>query len=65
MPVAQIKDNGYNLDLKNPNAAVGFEHLPPEQLVDDIVAKEQRILALMQEIKQVLQTDRYAQGVQG
>ncbi len=29
-----------NLDIKNPNAAEALEHLPPEQLVEDILAKE-------------------------
>jgi len=40
-----------NLDRKNPNAATDFEHLPPEQLADDILKKEQRILEIMAEIK--------------
>jgi hypothetical protein len=31
-----------------------FEHLPPDRLVEDIVAKEERILAIMAEIRQVL-----------
>ena len=35
-----------------------FEHLPPEQLADDILKKEQRIAELMAEIKQVLNTAR-------
>ena len=33
-----------NLDVKNPNGRADFEHLPPEQLVQDIIAKEQKIL---------------------
>ena len=40
-----------NLDLKNPNSAEALEHLPPEQLVDDILAKERRIIEIMHEIK--------------
>ncbi len=44
----------FNLDLKNPSAKADFEHLPPEQLADDILRKEQRIAELMAEIKQVL-----------
>jgi len=43
-----------NLDLKNPSARQDFEHLPPEQLADDILAKEQRIAELMAEIKAML-----------
>lgn len=44
----------FNLDSKNPAAKTDFEHLPPEQLADDILRKEQRIAELMAEIKQAL-----------
>ena len=40
-----------NLDIKNPNSAAALEHLPPEQLVEDILTKERRILQIMEEIK--------------
>ncbi len=40
-----------NLDVKNPNSAEALEHLPPEQLVEDILAKENRIVEIMKEIK--------------
>jgi type I restriction enzyme M protein len=40
-----------NLDVKNPNGAEALEHLPPEQLVAEIMDKERRILALMAEIE--------------
>ncbi len=43
-----------NLDIKNPNRKQDLEHLPPEQLAESILTKEQRIAALMAEIKQVL-----------
>jgi type I restriction enzyme M protein len=43
-----------NLDRKNPNAATDFEHLPPEQLVDDILKKEQRITEIIGDIKRLL-----------
>src|SRR5271157_5474294 len=43
-----------NLDIKNPNRKQDLEHLPPEQLVENILKKEQRIAVLMAEIKQVL-----------
>lgn len=54
VPVEQIIENSYNLDIKNPTGKEDFEHLPPEQLVEDIVRKEQRILEIMGEIRQVL-----------
>lgn len=43
-----------NLDIKNPHGKQDFEHLPPEQLVNDILKKEQRIAEIMTEIKQIL-----------
>jgi type I restriction enzyme M protein len=43
-----------NLDVKNPTAAEDFAHLPPEQLVEDIIAKERRILELMEEVRAAL-----------
>lgn len=43
-----------NLDIKNPNAVQDLEHLPPDQLVESILAKERQIAALMDEIKALL-----------
>ncbi|MGH7136633.1 MAG: HsdM family class I SAM-dependent methyltransferase, partial [Pirellulales bacterium] len=54
VPVEKILENNCNLDLKNPNAADDFEHLPPEQLVEDILQKELRIAEIMREIKELL-----------
>lgn len=33
---AKVIENGYNLDIKNPNGKVDLEHLPPEQLTESI-----------------------------
>lgn len=54
MPAAQVAANGYNLDVKNPNARQDYEHLPPEQLADDILQKELRIAEIMREVKDLL-----------
>lgn len=43
-----------NLDIKNPNAKQDLAHLPPEQLAESILQKEQRIIELIGEIKQAL-----------
>ncbi len=43
-----------NLDVKNPSRAADLEHLPPAELAQSIAAKEQQILALMDEIKRLL-----------
>lgn len=40
VPVNQIVDNEYNLDIKNPNATDGLEHITPEELITDIIKKE-------------------------
>jgi len=45
---------GCNLDIKNPRGKVAFEHLPPEQLAEDILKKEQEIIGIMGEIKKLL-----------
>lgn len=43
-----------NLDMKNPRAVEDFEHLPPEKLVDNILAKEETIRNIILEIRNVL-----------
>jgi len=52
----ELLDANCNLDRKNPRAKVDFEHLPPDQLADDILKKELRIAELMREIKAALGT---------
>jgi type I restriction enzyme M protein len=54
VPAKKIVDNGCNLDIKNPNAKDDLEHLPPQKLVESIVAKERKILEIMGEIKEML-----------
>lgn len=56
VPVKELLDANCNLDRKNPNGKVEFEHLPPDQLADDILKKELRIAELMREIKAALVT---------
>ena len=40
-----------NLDIKNPNGKSQFEHLPPEQLMDEIIAKERKVLEILQGLR--------------
>jgi len=54
VPAERIIENGFNLDIKNPNATDDFEHLPPEQLAADILKKEQRIAEIMTGIQKAL-----------
>lgn len=54
VPAADILATGCNLDIKNPSAKQDFAHLPPEQLADDILCKEQRIIELIADIRRTL-----------
>jgi type I restriction enzyme M protein len=54
VPAKELLEANCNLDRKNPNGKVDFEHLPPGQLADDILKKELRIAELMREIKAAL-----------
>jgi type I restriction-modification system DNA methylase subunit len=54
VPVERVIENGFNLDIKNPNAKDDFEHLPPEQLAADILQKEQRIAEMVAGIQKAL-----------
>jgi type I restriction enzyme M protein len=56
--LVQVDESGQvvtcNLDLKNPNAGGVEDHRTPMEIVESIVAKEQRILAIMSDIKRSL-----------
>ncbi len=54
----EILANGCNLDVKNPHSKEELEHLPPEELVDNILAKEMQIAEIMAEIKISLGAER-------
>ncbi len=53
---SEVLSKGCNLDIKNPHGKQDFEHLPPEQLVEDILKKEQRITEIMTNIRKALST---------
>jgi len=54
VPVADLLAGNCNLDRKTPRAKEDIIHLPPEQLLESIAAKEQRILEIVQEIRTLL-----------
>ena len=58
VPAEQIARNNYNLDIKNPNGKKDLEQLPPEELVESILVKEERIAEIMGEIKRLLAEKR-------
>ena len=44
-----------NLDIKNPHSGEVIDHRSPIEIVDSIIEKERRILAIMEEIKATLE----------
>ncbi len=54
VPAQELLAANCNLDRKNPRSNTDLEHLPPEQIADDILRKEHRIAEIMAEIKAVL-----------
>ena len=51
---AELLTNNCNLDRKNPRSKEDITHLPPEQLVESILAKEKRIIEILGEVKALL-----------
>ena len=49
-----VAANGFNLDLKNPNANDDFAHMEPEKLVEDILKKEHTLIGILEELKKMV-----------
>ena len=45
------KITSVNLDIKNPNSAEALAHLPPVEIANSIIHKEQKMLELMEKIQ--------------
>jgi len=43
-----------NLDIKNPHAKEDFAHMPPGKLAEDILEKEQKVIQLIQDVRDLL-----------
>lgn len=56
--VDSVRKNNFNLDIKNPNLVQADKHREPEEIVAEIVEREQRIIKLMQEIQTELGKSR-------
>jgi type I restriction enzyme M protein len=54
VPAAELLAAGCNLDRKNPRAKEDITHLPPAQLADGILKKEQRIAEIMGRIQKLI-----------
>ena len=53
MPIAQIQERNYNLDLKNPHVAAA-DHGDPEELLADLQTAEQQAASLRNQLKAIL-----------
>jgi type I restriction enzyme M protein len=51
---SELLADNCNLDRKNPQAAAAAEHLPPEQLVEELLRTELRIVTLIKEMQTAL-----------
>lgn len=52
VPIADIEANdGYNLDLRNPNRGDDLAHRPPGELLAELIATEHSILALLEKLQ--------------
>ena len=58
VPAKELLATACNLDRKNPRAKDDITHLPPQQLADSIVRKQQRIAEIMTGIKTLLGNDK-------
>jgi hypothetical protein len=56
VPVQQIIDNDYNLDLRNPHGSDDLTHRQPQELVNELIDTEHEILAVLQELQQSLES---------
>ena len=54
VPAVELLANGCTLDRKNPSAKEDITHMPPDQLVSDILKKEHRIAEIMGSIQKIL-----------
>lgn len=51
VPIADLEENGYNLDRRNPHGPEDLSHRPPAQLVAQLIETEHEILALLEAIR--------------
>lgn len=54
VPLAEIEANDFSLDLRNPNGPDDLAHRPPNELLEELVAAEQEILGLVEQLKEEL-----------
>ncbi|MGH2725095.1 MAG: N-6 DNA methylase [Actinomycetota bacterium] len=58
VPIADIEENDFNLDLKNPNAPAELANRPAEELVNELLSTEEEIVSLLETLKEDLEPRR-------
>lgn len=53
VPFSQFVDNGYNLDIKNPNK-IEFQHTDPSELLESYLAASEQLLKSQDKLKSAL-----------
>lgn len=56
VPIGQIEAEDWNLDRRNPNARQDLEHLPPSQLVAELIETERTIVTELEQLEERLRT---------
>jgi type I restriction enzyme M protein len=51
VPVADLEENGFNFDLRNPKRPDDLAHRPPMELLADLVETEKEILSLLESLQ--------------
>jgi type I restriction enzyme M protein len=54
VPVSDVRENGWNLDLRNPNRAADLSQRAPKELLNELLTTEQAIIDLVREIEGAL-----------
>ena len=57
VPVEEIVERGFVLSARNPNRGDDYEHRPALELVQSIRAKEERVVELLGELEELLESD--------
>ena len=54
VPVSRVRDDGWNLDLRNPNRVADLSQRAPKELLGELIATEQTIIDLFEAIEKAL-----------
>lgn len=53
--VEKVRSDNFNLDILNPRRPLGAEALSAPQIIESLLAKEQKVVALLQEVKAIVE----------